>query len=96
MKTPFKSNLSEKRSKMVSEYHKRRKTFLERFKMCQVKSRVCTGMASEVHHSKGRIGNFLIDESTFVAICSACHRWIEQTGEGVKWAKENGFIKTRI
>ena len=80
---------------MVSEYRRRRESYLERFKTCQIKTRSCTGKATEIHHAKGR-GKYLNDESTWFATCRGCHAWIEDTGEGRKWAKENGFVKTRV
>lgn len=38
----------------------------------------CAGMANEVHHAKGRVGRLLNDTEWWVALCSACHRWVTE------------------
>lgn len=87
--------MSNKQAARLRRYKKMRDAFLIAIWRCQIQSPKCTTWSNEVHHSKGRIGDNLLDASTWFATCRACHEWIEHTGDGVKWAKENGFIKTR-
>jgi hypothetical protein len=42
---------------------------------------------------QGRIGNLLTDETKFLAVCRACHDWIETHP---KEAKELGYSISRI
>lgn len=39
-------------------------------------SSACAGRASEVHHVAGRDGHRLLDESSWLAICGPCHRFV--------------------
>lgn len=53
----------------------------------------CINRAHDVHHKKGRVGNFLLDMRTWIAVCRDCHIMIEMNPN---WARENGYIETRI
>lgn len=48
--------------------------------------------ASDVHHSAGRIGNNLLDTSTWVPGCRLCHRYAE---EHSKEAYDKGVSRSR-
>jgi len=54
----------------------------------------CRGnnVATEVHHDERRDGNKLNDPSTYTGGCHPCHQYVE---EHPKWAREQGYIKTR-
>ena len=54
---------------------------------------VCKGQATECHHKKGRIGNDLLDETNWLALCHNCHEYVERERT---WAMEKGFSIKRI
>lgn len=85
---------SPKRSKQESQYGKLRKEFLSKYPMCQAHlPNTCTQIATDVHHMKGRIGNLLLNQTYWLALCRGCHNWIENHPEA---AKELGFSLSRI
>jgi hypothetical protein len=87
------SPVSAKRAKENTIYHQKASAFKKLFPMCAAKLEGCTNLTTQVHHSKGRIGDNLLDETTFVPVCHNCHRWIEENP--IK-AKEYGFSKSRL
>jgi hypothetical protein len=85
---------SQKRSKEEKLYSAKRVLFLLEFPMCQANIQgVCKGQATEVHHKKGRIGNDLLDETNWLALCHNCHEYIENNRE---FAMEKGYSIKRI
>lgn len=85
---------SQKRSKEEKLYSAKRVLFLLEFPMCQANIQgVCKGQATEVHHKKGRIGNDLLDEINWLALCHNCHEYIENNRE---FAMEKGYSIKRI
>lgn len=83
--------VSQKRNLENKDYTKVRKVFLESLIFCQVKG--CKGLATEVHHKKGRIGKLLTDISYFLGVCRECHNKIELQPT---WAKENEYSLNRL
>lgn len=83
---------SKKRQKVNREYSKLAKAFKEAHPICMVQSKSCSGVATEIHHKKGR-GEFLCDVSTFVAVCRNCHNMVELNPI---WAKQAGFSQSRL
>ncbi len=65
--------------------------------MCQIRmSEICIEIqqpATEVHHSKGRIGELLFDTEYFVPGCRECHRLAHLKD---KEAKAKGVSKSRL
>lgn len=85
---------SQKRSKEEKLYSAKRVLFLLEFPMCQANIQgVCKGQATEVHHKKGRIGNDLLDETNWLALCHNCHEYVENHRE---FAMEKGYSIKRI
>lgn len=85
---------SQKRSKEEKLYSAKRVLFLLDFPMCQANIQgVCKGQATEVHHKKGRIGNDLLDETNWLALCHNCHEYVENNRE---FAMEKGYSIKRI
>ena len=78
-----------KRSRQVTAYKKVRYDFLMANPICEV----CGGMATEIHHVKGRMGELLINPDYFLAVCRKCHDNIESNPT---WAKENGYSLSRL
>lgn len=77
----------------MRDYSKVRKDFLLENPYCQARIPGCMIEATEVHHSKGRIGDLLTDTAHFVAICRSCHHYVE--GHPTE-AKEMGLSKSRL
>lgn len=85
---------SQKRSKEERLYAAKRIIFIQEHPMCEVHiSGICTEYATEVHHKKGRIGEDLLDETHWLALCHMCHDYIENNRE---FAMEKGFSIKRI
>ena len=85
---------SQKRSKEEKLYSAKRVLFLLDFPMCQANIQgVCKGQATEVHHKKGRIGNDLLDETNWLALCHNCHEYVENNRE---FSMEKGYSIKRI
>jgi hypothetical protein len=85
---------SQKRSKEERLYVAKRVIFIQEHPMCEAHiSGICTEYATEVHHKKGRIGEDLLDETHWLALCHMCHDYIENHRE---FAMEKGFSIKRI
>ena len=85
---------SQKRSKEERLYVAKRIIFIQEHPMCEAHiSGICTEYATECHHKKGRIGEDLLDETHWLALCHMCHDYIENHRE---FAMEKGFSIKRI
>lgn len=60
--------------------------------MCEAKLPGCSSIATECHHKRGR-GEYLLDSTTFLALCHLCHSYIELHPNQ---AKELGFSESRL
>lgn len=58
-----------KRQRQVNLYAKRRLIFLENNPYCKY----CGKPATDIHHSRGRVGDMLLDERYWEPICRKCH-----------------------
>lgn len=67
--------------------------FLSVHKMCKIQGPECTKEATCVHHSEGRIGDKLLDVSTFIPSCSNCNLWCETHDAE---ARKKGFKKSKF
>lgn len=76
---------SKKRAPQLREYTKRRKDFLLQNPFC----RVCKVRASEIHHSKGRIGALLNAEEHWIQLCHNCHA---KAHYDRRWACHHGLL----
>lgn len=91
--------VSAKRAKQNRIYTVKRKAFLEANAMCQLGGPLisagvepnCTFETTEVHHMCRRLGGNYLDERTWAATCSNCHRYCETHA---KLARELGLIRT--
>lgn len=81
--------VSAKRSKENVQYLKVRLEFLNENQTCKC----CGASATDVHHSKGRLGASLTDKAFFVALCRRCHDKVENNPI---WAKEQGYSLNRL
>lgn len=87
------NKISKKLSKEQSIYRGKRIIFLAENPYCKAALKGCTGIATTVHHTKGRIGLLLNDVTFWVGLCINCHKWVE---EHPKEAKELGLSKDRL
>lgn len=85
---------SQKRSKEERLYSGKRVIFLQEHPMCNAHiPGICTQHATDVHHKAGRTGSLYLDETHWVALCRACHSYIEAHP---KEAREMGFSELRL
>lgn len=90
------SSMSLKKKLDVQTYTSARILFLSKVENKKCAAKVvsnCRGVASEVHHKKGRIGKNFLDTKTWLAVCRNCHQWIEEHPED---AKKRGFSENRL
>ena len=73
-------------------YSKLRIDYLTKHSNCEAKLPICTFQATDIHHKKGR-GPFLLDVSSWIAVCRVCHTWIELHPLE---AKELGLSENRL
>jgi len=85
--------MSPERAAQNAQYLKQRRAYLKAHRECETHNRVFPGetvqIARDIHHTHGRIGSLLLDESKWFAVCRNCHHWI---GSFVKRARELGLI----
>ena len=78
--------MSARMTKERRAYIKQRNKWLSG-KHCGVRG--CFSMATEVHHTRGRVGKLLLDETFWLPVCSGCHDWIHKN---IELARERGLI----
>ena len=86
---PFKRNggRSEKMKGVMAAIKPLYRSFLKEKEACEIKSPVCTGQATVIHHTAGRGMNHLMDTNTWEAACSACNLYVEENDQ---WARDSG------
>lgn len=84
---------SQKRSKEERLYTAQRIIFLQENECCMIRlPGICTNKTTDIHHSysgKDR-QEFFLNESTWYAVCRACHDWCHSHS---KEARELGYLK---
>lgn len=86
---------SAKRKAEKPEYEKAKKELVKETNgKCQIKSPVCTGLATETHHLEGREGENFKDKRKLKRTCGPCHRYVHAKGNR-QWALANGFLLPR-
>lgn len=68
---------SSKQAKLDALYSVLREQFLKRKPYCEAHLPGCQINATDVHHTKGRTGALLLDDTQFLAVCRLCHGYIE-------------------
>ena len=86
-KTPLR-RVSKKRKLQNDVYKEVREKFLALNPLCQV----CSSVASQVHHRRGRFGDRLNEVEFFLAVCFDCHHKIHMNP---KWAYEKSLMVRR-
>lgn len=86
---------SEKMKDEMKGYKKQLKAFLSKPEniVCKIQMEGCTKLATVVHHTAGRTGKKLKDESDWLPSCAGCNIKVEANdGE----ARDKGFLKTKL
>ena len=84
---------SDKQAKINRAYTDMRVQYLKIIHYCQVSSTDCTHVATQIHHRAGRIGNNMLDTTTWLSVCHTCHELIERNP---LWAYEKGYSIKRL
>ena len=79
-----------KRARQEREYAKLRVEYLQSHSACEARLPVCTGLATEIHHKAGRIGELLTNTEHFCPICRNCHDYVTNR-MGKEEARERGL-----
>lgn len=83
---------SPKQKRVEAAYAVLRKSYLDSKPMCEAHLAGCGTYATEIHHKSGR-GEYMLDQSTYLAVCRNCHQWIELNPTE---AKRLGFSNNRL
>lgn len=67
--------------------------FLKDKEECAIKSPVCTGRPTVVHHTEGRGITKIMDQQTWMASCPACNGFVEANDS---WARDNEIKKSKF
>jgi hypothetical protein len=96
------ARVSNRMQKLMNGYRRLRILFFQESKNCRCQARLhelypdsgvrCMEEATDVHHRRGR-GIYLLDISTWIPVCRACHAWIE---ENPNKSKELGLSESRL
>jgi len=93
-RTKFPKIVSLKRKIEQKEYGIERLLFLVANPICAANIRfICTHESTEVHHSRGRVGDLYLDKKWWKPLCHACHEYCELHP---KEAKELGISYNRL
>lgn len=77
--------ISKARYARMKEYGKLRKEFLATNKLCAR----CGKKATDIHHTRGRVGRLLCMSAHWISVCRQCHQWI---GENPNEARAEGLL----
>lgn len=83
--------ISDKQKKINAAYTALRKVFMQTNPICQFRG--CVAKSTECHHVRGRGKEYMLDTSTWMALCSHHHDWCHHND---KEARELGYIKSRL
>lgn len=89
------NKVSAKRKAENLVYSKRRKHYLEEHPNCELKLDGCTKKATQIHHSKGRLGSNFTNKKTFKATCFSCHKQLHDK-MSAKEAQARGYSVSRL
>jgi hypothetical protein len=83
---------SKKRQSINREYSALRKQFLKEGDLCELNTPDCTGLATCIHHVRGRTLHFL-NTDTWKRSCTPCNNWVEANH---KQAADMGLKKSKF
>ena len=81
---------SVKMAKRMNQYLKQRAVYLAKHPWCMVYGK--PHKATEIHHSRGRVGTLLLDERFWFAVGESAHHWIH---DEPAMARAEGFLCER-
>lgn len=84
--------VSTRMQKLNAAYKILRDLFMKSHPKCEANLPGCKIKSTECHHVRGR-GQYYLDDSTYLALCTPCHKWINEHNEA---ALEMGFCKSRL
>jgi hypothetical protein len=84
--------VSTRQQQRLSVYNIAAKLFKKNNPVCKARIKCIGSPTTDVHHKKGR-GEYLLDQSTWLPVCRACHIFIETSPEQ---AKALGFSESRL
>lgn len=67
--------------------------FKKQHPICQARIKCSGALTTEIHHKRGRGKAYMLDTTTYLACCSACHTWINEHNEQ---AFALGFSESRL
>lgn len=75
--------VSAKRAKKDAEYSKLRQRYLTENPLCMVNVNGCMHNATDIHHTRSGSDRdtYYLVQSTWLAVCRACHSWIHENPE---------------
>lgn len=85
------SKQSDKEKKRQTAYSALRKVYMEQHPKCMFKD--CQRPSTECHHIRGRLGDYLLDTSEWMAVCNEHHVHIHNND---KESRELGYLKSRL
>ena len=93
------SQVSKKMSERLKEYRILRGKFLHEYQWCCCDHNIylkeptsCSRRSEDIHHMRGR-GKFLLDKTTWLAVCRNHHRMIH---DNPVWAAQHGYLQSRL
>ena len=85
--------MSPERAAQNAQYVKQRRAYLTAHRRCETHNMVFPGeivpFARDIHHTAGRTGSLLLDESKWYAVCGNCHSFVHTF---IKRARDLGLI----
>lgn len=85
--------VSKRRASEGRVYSERRLVFLEENPLCVIHSPHCTGDATTIEHTKGRVGKLFLDEKFWKAACCPCNIYLK---DNAAWATAHGHREDRL
>lgn len=82
--------VSDKKKALDVMYSKLRKIHLEKYAICEIRTKHCSKSSTEIHHSAGRLSGNYLKISTWFATCRECHNWVHLNPQ---IARELNFLK---
>lgn len=79
--------ISGTRRQTLLHYAKVKRMFMQEHKDCEFPE--CKRKATDVHHTRGRVGRLLCDVRFWAALCRQCHDWV---GANPLKARELGLL----
>lgn len=87
------NRVSSKQDKINRAYAVICSQFKKDHPICQARIKCSGALTTEVHHKRGRGKGYMLDSTTYLGCCGACHKWINENNEQ---ATALGFCQSRL